>query len=119
MCAAYDSPNFLDHLPGFAANSHDTGQTADGSDGTAWGGENTTANIVLADAYVSIPGASSVAPIPRVNVVAGDANVPGQVPAYEPFTHVGNTWRESTGHDDPNSHVASPGHPNSNGVNRA
>lgn len=115
MCAAYDDSigsGYVDRLPGIGA-FNPRSMTAPGSDGHSYGQEAAAASVVVGrNTTVSTPYRSSQVDQAHVDITAGDSNVPGQVPENEPFTQVGNTWRETVGHDDPSGHVATPHHPN-------
>jgi hypothetical protein len=116
--ARYDQdPDYPDQVPGFPARTSHNYMAPPGSDGGQVGREASLA--ALADVAVSIPGFTSQGTIPRVSVDVGDSQVPGQNPLVEPFTGVSNLSTETfPGTGTPDSHISTPPHPNSGGLNR-
>lgn len=115
--AKYDSPGFHPETFGLDTafgNGRDHGMTGSGTDGTRIA-DASDASHSLGSAVISSPHASSqvAEDMPTKDVRAIDTQVPGQVPEREPFSGVGNTWRETfPGEGGPSAHVATPHHPN-------
>ncbi len=118
--AKYDSPGYLDQLPGFApANSWDAGQTAPGSDGTLAAQEASAGRASLGSPIVSTPTWSSQTPPSFAHVTVSDTEW-AACPDLEPFTRVPGCMT-STPSPVGSGHVLGGANhnPNSAGVNPA